>query len=507
MTSSQTSSAPLSSGSPVDILPEGVTPEQAEDLLRRLKAELSNRESRDRLALYRPYPKQIEFHNLTGDAKVKERLFMAGNQLGKTLAGAAEDAIHLTGRYPDWWKGHRFSGPITMIVGSESSELTRDGLQRLLIGPPADESAWGTGFIPADAILDRSRKMGTPNAIDSVTVRHKDGGASTLLFKSYDQGRGKWQANTVHYVHFDEEPPFDVYSEGRTRTTATQGLVTVTFTPLKGISQVVKRFLNDPSPSRKVVVMTINDVQHISEADRERIIKDYPEHEREARANGTPTLGAGAVYPVTDTSIVVSPIPIPQWWKRIAGLDFGWDHPTAAVELAYDPDHDVIYVVREHRAKQKTPPEHAITLRTWGSDLRFAWPHDGLQSDKGSGEELATQYRKTGLKLLAERSTFPDGGNSVEAGIMAILTRMQSGRWKVFSTCTAWLEEKRLYHREEKNDGGSKLVKTDDDLLDASRYAMMSLRFARVSDRRSAFGVRMDNTVSETAIGTGEVDW
>ena len=162
-----------------------------------------------------------------------------------------------------------------------------------------------------DALLDWNRKLGTANALDTVVVRHVSGGSSTILFKSYDQGRGKWQANTVHVVWFDEEPPFDVYSEGRTRTTATQGIILVTFTPLQGISQVVKRFLNEKSESRAVIVMTIRDAQHIPEKERDRIIADYPAHERDARANGVPTMGAGAVFPVADDDLLIDPIPIP----------------------------------------------------------------------------------------------------------------------------------------------------------------------------------------------------
>ncbi len=90
-----------------------------------------------RLDKYTPYPKQIEFHK--AGAKHRERLFMAGNQLGKTLAGAAEAAMHLTGQYPGWWKGKRFNKPVVMLAGSESYELTRDGVQRLLVGPPERE--------------------------------------------------------------------------------------------------------------------------------------------------------------------------------------------------------------------------------------------------------------------------------------------------------------------------------------------------------------------------------
>lgn len=81
------------------------------------------------------------------------------------------------------------------------------------------------------------------NAIEGATVRHESGGNSTLGFKSYDQGREKWQAETLDFVWFDEEPPFDIYMEGLTRTNATSGMVYLTFTPLLGMSEVVAMFL------------------------------------------------------------------------------------------------------------------------------------------------------------------------------------------------------------------------------------------------------------------------
>ena len=182
---------------------------------------LDRRIRTNRLVGYQPYPKQQEFHEL--GALCRERLFMAGNQLGKTIAGAAEAAMHLTGKYPSWWTGYRFAKPIVMLCGSESYELTRDGVQRLLLGPPAQESDWGTGFIPLADIIDTTRRSGVSNAVDTISVRHVSGGASTVQFKAYEQGRGKWQATTVDYVWFDEEPPEDVYFEGITRTNATRG--------------------------------------------------------------------------------------------------------------------------------------------------------------------------------------------------------------------------------------------------------------------------------------------
>lgn len=450
---------------------------QQSALLEKLTAEKDRRQRTNRLKHYHPYPKQKEFHEA---GAYRERLFMAGNQLGKTLGGAAECSMHLTGQYPDWWRGRRFDKPVILIAGSESAELTRDGVQRLLIGPPDREEEWGTGFIPQATIMARTRRMGVSNALDTVTVKHVSGGASTLYLKSYDQGRSKWQANTVDFVWFDEEPPEDVYFEGITRTNATKGSVMVTFTPLKGMSSVVARFLLEDSPDRKTITMTIDDAEHFTAEERQKIIDGYPAHEREARTKGIPTLGSGLIFPVLEEDIICQPFPIPEHWPQIGGLDFGWDHPTAAVSLAWDRDTDRVYVTRNYRKRQATPIIHAAAVKMWGLTrptdpqwLPWAWPHDG-NNDTAAGENLATQYGAQGLLMLQERATFLDGSNSVEAGLMDMLDRMQTGRWKVFADCAEWLEERRMYHRKD-----GKIVKERDDVISASRYAMMMLRFAR----------------------------
>jgi phage terminase large subunit-like protein len=205
------------------------------------------RHARNRLFRYRPYPKQLAFH--AAGAAHPERLLMAANQVGKTYAGAAECALHLTGRYADWeratglaWPGRRFERPTRGWAGSDTRDNARDGVQRLLVGPPRIEDAWGTGMIPGDDLLDWSRRQGTPDGLDGLVVRHVSGGVSTLGFKSYDQGRRKWQGETLDFVWFDEEPPEDIWIEGETRTNATGGLVWLTFTPLLGMSAVVHSF-------------------------------------------------------------------------------------------------------------------------------------------------------------------------------------------------------------------------------------------------------------------------
>lgn len=453
----------------------------------KLLAELDRRRRTNRLSTYAPYAKQRDFH--AAGAMFRERLFMAGNQLGKTLAGAAEAAMHLTGSYPDDWQGKRFDRSVVMLAGSESYELTRDGVQRLLIGPPMNEEDWGTGYIPKAAIIATTRRSGVSGALDSVTVRHVSGGASTLLFKAYEQGRGKWQANTVDYVWFDEEPPEDVYFEGITRTNATGGLIAVTFTPLKGMSTVVARYILEESPDREVITMTIDDADHYTEEERRKIIDSYPAHEREARTKGVPSLGSGRIFPVAEESITVAPITIPKHWPQIGGIDFGWDHPTAAANLAWDRDADVIYVTKVYRQREAPVVMHAAALKPWGTWLPWAWPHDG-NNDTAAGENLASQYKTQGLPFLPERATFEDGSNSVEAGLMEMLDRMVTGRWKVFSTCSEWFEEFRLYHRKD-----GKVVKERDDVLSASRYALMMKRFAKVNTGNAAWDFKARKVV------------
>lgn len=152
-------------------------------------------------------------------------------------------AMHLTGQYPEWWDGKRFDKPTRAWAAGVTSESTRDIVQEKLIGPPARSEDWGTGLIPGDALGDISMGRGIAGGIDTVSVKHASGGWSTLQFKSYEKGREKWQGTGLEVLWLDEEPPLDIYIEGLTRTNETGGIVYLTFTPLKGYSDVVAMFL------------------------------------------------------------------------------------------------------------------------------------------------------------------------------------------------------------------------------------------------------------------------
>jgi Terminase RNaseH-like domain len=134
--------------------------------------------------------------------------------------------------------------------------------------------------------------------------------------------------------------------------------------------------------------MTIDDVEHYSDHEKKTIIASYPKHEPEARTKGIPVLGSGRVFPVPEGGISIEHRDFPSHWPRIGGMDFGWDHPFAAVELVWDRDSDTVYVSRTHRLREASPIIHAATLRTWGKELRWAWPRDGnraLEAIRSSG--------------------------------------------------------------------------------------------------------------------------
>lgn len=171
-----------------------------------------------------------------------ERCMIAANRVGKTFGvGGYETSLHLTGEYPDWWPGHRFDYPIEAWAAGDTSETARDIVQDALMGPLG---ALGTGLVPkANIVGEPTKRSGVAGAMDTARIRHASGGSSLLGFKSYDQGRKKFQGTAKDVIWLDEEPPADVYDECMVRLMTKDGLMLCTFTPLEGVSEIVLRFM------------------------------------------------------------------------------------------------------------------------------------------------------------------------------------------------------------------------------------------------------------------------
>lgn len=188
-----------------------------------------------RRELYKPH---LEF--FAAGAKYRTRILLAGNRCGKTIAGAYETTLHLTGNYPDWWEGKRFDHPIRAVAASDTGRTTREVVQQELLGKPG---SFGTGMIPFDALERSTMRSGVTDAVDTCYVRHLAGGYSTLIFKSYEQQRECFQGLTLDLGWADEEMPSPIFDELLTRTATTGGIILLTYTPLQGLTELMQRFL------------------------------------------------------------------------------------------------------------------------------------------------------------------------------------------------------------------------------------------------------------------------
>lgn len=434
------------------------------------------------------YPKHVLFFDAGREYKL--RLFMAANRVGKTLAAAYELTCHITGVYPSWWTGKRYTGPQAWWCAGKDSKTILAILQTTLLGPVG---AFGTGMIPYDALdfdtLKDAKKADT--AVSLFRVKHSSGGYSSVEFKAYDAGRTSFEG-TERCIWLDEEPPLDVYTECLLRTATGNSILMMTFTPLKGISDTVLNFLDGsqfvegPIGIGKFVVMASWDnVPHLSEEDKRILLASIPPYQRDARTKGIPQLGAGAIYPIPESEVSCERFEIPKHWKRLYGLDVGWNR-TAAIWLAQDPNTNVWYAYSEYYKGEAEPSIHAAAIRSRGEWIPGVIDTAARGRNQIDGENLMSMYKNLGLKIY-------DADKAVETGLYTVWELLSSDQIKVFSDLKNFWDEYRMYRRDEKG----KVVKQSDHIMDAFRYAIMGRVHAQheVAARKPRSGAGMPSNV------------
>ncbi|MCK5504225.1 MAG: terminase family protein [Thermodesulfovibrionia bacterium] len=418
------------------------------------------------------YPKHIDFMNK--GAKYQERAVIAANRTGKTEGmGCYELVCHMTGIYPDWWEGRRFALPPKCWAAGTTNQKTKEIIQDKLLGPLTDV---GTGLLPGDLIADWKKKASSvPDVVETILVKHISGELAVCVLKSFEQGRESFEGTEQDVILLDEEPPADVYEECVIRTMTTNGIIMLTFTPLKGVSDVVQKFMPGGVPvegevdGRYLVTLTWDDAPHLTTAAKERLWKSLPPHQRDSRARGIPSLGEGAIYPVPEIDITVDDFPIPPYWPKAYALDVGWNN-TAALWCAIDRENDIVYLYSCYKQGQVEPLIHAEAIKSRGKWVPGCADPASAGSNQKDGENLLDVYRGLGLQLVK-------ADNSVEAGIYDVWTRMSTGRLKVFKSLSPWFNEFRMYQRAK--DGKPK--KENDHLMDATRYLIRTgIKVAKV---------------------------
>lgn len=465
--------------------------------------------------LFRPYDIQLRFVAETAD---HDNLCLSGaNRTGKTaLVGRYALPIWATGQYPEDWKGRRWDRAITAWVGSTDWTTNIDGCQRALLGDVhkgkdhAGIAYWDDKQgkfippgIPAESISKIEYNPHVKGTVSRCYIKHEAGGQSEIRFVSFLQGRERLQAGKADIVWADEEPPEDVMTELSARTIDSAGLSLLTFTPLKGISSVVRSFIGDAVIDVKMpnvlyssvgvlVRMSAFDVPHL--ADHPEIIaameRKYPRHQHMARIQGIPALGEGAIYPFDDAFLTVQPFDVPEHWHVLDGIDLGFSHPTARARLVMNPDTQEIFLTRTYKQSGQSPRLHVEAWETqFPLAVPVAWPHDGRNSET-DGKTKISRYKELGMQALNKPVAMPGSKRGMvmplEGSIQLLYEWMEAGKFKVFAGNHHFFSEKALYRREKvkTRQGGvdqqsdyaiSSVVKEMDDVMDAVRYAFCEI--------------------------------
>lgn len=412
-----------------------------------------------------------------------ERLFMAANRVGKSVCGSYEDACHATGIYPIWWTGHRFDHPVDIWVVGPDAVTVRETLQRELVGSVGEE---GTGMIPAHLLGKATGKQGVVGAIDKLRVKHISGGWSNIGFKNYKQDIQAFMGASVHVVHLDEECPIEIWNECNIRTATTDGLMYATFTPLQGYSRMVINFCKSADylmgakplvtpdveeedentvelvgqyKKKAVIQAGWDDAPWLTKEIKERLLSDTPEHLKDARSKGIPSMEGGSVFTTPLERVLVEPFTIPDSWPRMYGLDVGWN-VTAAVWGAIDPNTGIIYLYDEHYQGEQMPQHHSHAIKIRGEWIRGVIDPAADGRSQKDGTMLMRAYKDLGLRLMP-------ADNSLEAGLHKMNEMFSSGGLKIFTTLRNLQKEYMLYKRKL---NGSIDPHCDDHALDAARY-------------------------------------
>ncbi len=443
---------------------------------------------------FSPYPYQQKF--FSASKKHKRRFLMAANRIGKTFSAALELTYHLTGEYPEWWTGHKFSKPILAWAVGITGDSTRKVMQKELFGTISakDINSIGSGSIPRDRIhFDTIERDG--HKILNAKIKHISGDYSTLEFRSTQQGEHVLMGATVDYIWLDEEDAYkseEIYSQCVTRTSTTGGLVTITATPENGETALTNLFMNDESGYLYLQNASWDDAPHLTPEVKEELLASIPKWQHDMRAKGLPLVGKGLVFPYN--IIPFKDIQINNWDEVLWAFDRGVTTDETVLTLACkkateDPNKPEYFIVEQwtlgddKEGNNIRGPEFVADIITnhLYKNAPVIVPHDagGKEGLGGFGDVL----KKLGCNVQADSFYNPDNTShtvvkvdsghkiSIEAGLWQMEQHFKWKRLFISETkCPMFLRETRSYVRM-----GVNKFKGADHHIDSARYAFMSL--------------------------------
>ena len=472
-----------------------LTPEQIgtmtsvqQEVFRDLAVELVDDMRYNQLRYFRPFEHQKSFFTTISD----RRGILAANRIGKTVSTCYETAMHLTGIYPDWWAGKRYDRPITAMVAGEGWSQVALVLQNELLGTPDVKlrDNIGSGAIPKACIDQDTMRSDGANCI-GVEVRHVSGGKSYLLFANYTQEVRQLQGFKLNLAVFDEQPPDDFFSEIVTRTATTQGMVMCSFTPLKGLNGLVSKFWNREE-GYDYIRVSWDDVPEydpwgepfLLHSTRQQLERDYLPHERDARIQGKPIMGKGAVFQVRDWPTYKSgDVPFQEMRniQRVIALDLGLVNDKTVISLMYwDPYERSAWLHRQivvQGIEEAVPTQyinHLLRPEVYGTPIVL--PADASTQGRytmssTSIRELFEQYELNVIQGAIMNPPDPQGRvtNHKSYGINQMRQMLEVGSLMVNENCVDFLREAQNYYVDTQG-----RFSDPDDCIDSCRYALLA---------------------------------
>lgn len=441
------------------------------------------------LKYFRPFDHQRQFFS-TGSAE--RRGILAANRVGKTTSTCYETAMHLTGLYPDWWQGHRFTGAITCMVAGEGWSQVALVLQNELLGTQDVKiiEHLGTGAIPRDCIIQDTMRNDGANCI-GVEIRHTSGANSYLLFANYTQEVRQLQGFKLNLAVFDEQPPDDFFSEIVTRTATTQGKVLCSFTPLKGLNGLVSKFWNKEA-GYEYIRVSWDDVPEYDPwgqpfllmETRRQLERDYLPHEREARIAGRPVMGKGAVFQIANWPTYntgdIDFFRMPNI-QRVIALDLGLVNDKTVISLMYwEPYERVAYLHKQivvQGVEEAVPSQyinHLLRPEVFGTPIVL--PADASTPGRytmsaNSIRELFESYELNVYHRPIMNPPDSEGRitNHKSYGINQMRQMLEIGSLMVNANCQQFLSEAQNYYVDQQG-----RFSDPDDCIDSCRYAVLA---------------------------------
>ena len=321
---------------------------QTNDLFANIAAQLKKQAKTPNVYGYIPLPKQEAFHG----SHAHIRLYIGGNRSGKTTAGTVEDIYYLRGEHP--FK----KVPEPPVFGRIVATSFNEGVKEIII-PKLQQ------WVPPSLLINGSWEDSYRAGERKLYLEN----GSTCELMSYDQDQQKFAGTSRHFIHFDEEPPYDIYTECMARLIDTEGDAWLTLTPLDGMTWIYDTLYvpgSEGSEIINVVEASIHENTNLSTQAIQLYLDTVTDpDEKQARIAGKFIQLGGRVYkeydPGTDDNPgkhIIENFELPKSWDFHASMDHGLNNPTAWLFHGISPTGEVV-TFWEHYANEMTVAEHA----------------------------------------------------------------------------------------------------------------------------------------------------